>query len=68
MRWQILAGLAEVADDEAEMAGLRASAQEIITYIADHAGRPEHKQSFLDRPEVQRLLQISEEPAQTQGI
>jgi tetratricopeptide (TPR) repeat protein len=68
MRWQILAGLAEVADDEEEMAGLRASAQEIITYIADHAGRPEHKQSFLDRPEVQRLLQISEEPAQTQGI
>jgi tetratricopeptide (TPR) repeat protein len=56
MRWQILAGLAEINEDEGEATGLRWSAWETITYIANHAGRPEHRQSFLNRREVQRLM------------
>jgi hypothetical protein len=43
-----------------EAAELRSSAQDIVTYIADNAGRPEHRQSFLNRPEVQRLLPTGE--------
>ena len=42
MRWLILAGLAEVAEDEEEAAELRADAMEIVTSIAESAGRPEH--------------------------
>ena len=64
MRWQILAGLAEVAEDEQKAAELRQSAQEIITYIADNAGRSEHRQSFLNQPEVQRLLPANEDASE----
>jgi hypothetical protein len=60
MRWQILAGLAEVAEDEMEAAELRSSARDIVTYIADNAGRPEYRGSFLNRPEVQRLRPTGE--------
>jgi tetratricopeptide (TPR) repeat protein len=60
MRWQILAGLAEVADDEIEAAELRSAARDIVAYIAENAGRPEHRASFLNRPEVQRLLPTGE--------
>jgi len=58
MRWQILANLAEVTEDAEEVAKLRSSALDIITYIADNAGRSEHKQSFLNRAEVKRLLPV----------
>ena len=56
MRWQILAGLAEVAEDGEETAELRRAACEIVTYIANNAGRAEHRDSFLNRPDVQFLV------------
>ena len=59
-RWLILAGLAEVAGDEEEAAELRGGAREIVAYIADNAGRPEHRRSFLNRPEVRQLRPASE--------
>jgi hypothetical protein len=46
MRWQILAGLAEIAEDEASALELLSSAREIADIIADNAGRPD----------VQRLI------------
>jgi tetratricopeptide (TPR) repeat protein len=55
MRWQILAGLAEVVEDAQETAELRQSARDIVAHIAENAGRPEHRHSFLNRPDVRRL-------------
>jgi class 3 adenylate cyclase/tetratricopeptide (TPR) repeat protein len=62
--WQILATLAGVEDrvrnpDAARQ--LRSQAREIVNYIATNADPPEQKQSFLNRPEVQRLLAASKE-------
>ena len=55
MRWRILTGLAEIVGDVQEAAELRQSAREIVAYIAGNAGRPEIRQSFLNRPDVRRL-------------
>jgi len=53
-----LAGLAEVAEDGEETAELRRAANEIVTYIADNAGGDKHRDSFLNRPDVQRLVPV----------
>jgi len=55
MRWQILAALAEVATSEDEAADYRRSANEIVSSVAEHAGRPEHKQSFFNHKDLRRL-------------
>ncbi len=60
MLWQILSSLEQVetACGAAESAAtFRRLAQEYIGYIADHTGSPELRVSFLNLPEVQRVLQ-----------
>ena len=54
--WQISALLAEHCTDVAEKTVLLAEAREAVLFIADHAGTPEGRESFLNRSEVARLL------------
>jgi tetratricopeptide (TPR) repeat protein len=55
--WPILAALAEIASalGQAEAAGLRQQASEIVNYIAAHAPTPALRRSFLGRADVQSL-------------
>lgn len=52
---QILAALETAVNHPAAAQQYRQQAQEIITYIADHAGSNELRASFLALPAVQRL-------------
>jgi len=54
--WQISALLAEHCADAVEKDALLAEARTAVLFIADHAGSPEGRKSFLSRPEVARLL------------
>jgi hypothetical protein len=56
--WPILVALSDLAAQRgatAEAAQLRRQAQEIIAYIADHAGTPELRASFLNQSNVRAL-------------
>jgi ATP/maltotriose-dependent transcriptional regulator MalT len=62
MLWQILAALAEIESRRghvAEAENLRAQAREVIAFIADHAGTPELRASFLNLPDVRAVLEDS---------
>ena len=57
--WQILAELAEVETkrgNHSAAQGTLGRAQEIVNYIADHAGDDELRVSFLALPEVLSAL------------
>jgi tetratricopeptide (TPR) repeat protein len=57
--WEILFTLSQVTvrrGDVAQAEALRRQAQEIVEYIADHAGIPELCASFLQLPRVQAVL------------
>jgi hypothetical protein len=57
--WEILHTLSEVEaarGNAAEAEVLRGQAREIITYIADHAGSPDLRASFLSLPKVRDVL------------
>jgi len=59
MLWPIVALQADLAAEAGEAAqaeALRAQARSIVTSIADHAGSPELRASFLARPAVRALL------------
>jgi hypothetical protein len=55
MLWRILALQAELAGDPAQAEALLAQARAIIATIADHAGSPELRASFLARPAVRAV-------------
>jgi tetratricopeptide (TPR) repeat protein len=62
MLWQILAALAEIESRRghvAEAENLRAQAREVIAFIADHAGTPDLRTSFLNLPDVRAVLEDS---------
>jgi tetratricopeptide (TPR) repeat protein len=57
--WQILANLARieaVIGNPEEAASLRSQTQEVITYIANHAGSDDLRASFLKQPDVKRIF------------
>ncbi|MDX1415578.1 MAG: adenylate/guanylate cyclase domain-containing protein [Candidatus Promineifilaceae bacterium] len=56
MRWQILAGLAELAGDDAEGNALLKEANEMLTTLLQGIKQSEYQHAFRRRPEVQALL------------
>ena len=57
--WRILAALAEIERESADASSaqtLLRQAREIIDQIADRAGRPELRETFLDSPAVRAVL------------
>ncbi|HLF27553.1 MAG TPA: hypothetical protein VJG32_14560 [Anaerolineae bacterium] len=59
MRWRILAALSRIEaerDNAAEARRLRQQARKVIDYMAEHAGSPELRASFLNSPDVQRVI------------
>ncbi len=63
--WPILCMLSELEAQQgyASMAGfLQQQAREIINYIADHTGSPELRDSFLDLPQVQLVIESTKNP------
>ncbi len=58
MLWQILALQAALTDEPAQAEALLAQARAIVLSIADHAGSPELRASFLARPAVRAVIQI----------
>ena len=68
LRWRILACLVEIAQAQGrqgEADRYQKMGQEIVFYIADHAGSDELRASFLTLPEVQSLLQKSSPTVKT---
>ena len=57
--WRILALQAALAGEPAQAEALLAQARTIILSIADHAGSPELRASFLARPAVQAVIQVA---------
>jgi len=58
-QWPILAALSEVEarrGNQAEAQALRQQARAIVEFIADHAGSPELRASFLDLPDVKSVV------------
>jgi tetratricopeptide (TPR) repeat protein len=58
--WRILWHLSQIEDDPDDAATLRVEARALVEYIADHAGSPELRTSFLQRPEVRELFEAEE--------
>jgi len=57
--WPILVALSEIEaqhGNQAEAQALRRQAREIVEYIADHAGTPELRASFLGLPHVRAAM------------
>ncbi len=57
--WPILLALSEIEEQGGHHAAahaLRQQAQEIVEFIADHAGSPELRASFLNLPDVQNVM------------
>jgi hypothetical protein len=62
--WEILFALSQIEAERgnaAEAEALRRQAREIVEYIADHAGAPELRASFLGQPRVREALSIDSE-------
>jgi tetratricopeptide (TPR) repeat protein len=59
MLWPILAALAELGEpgDGAQAGALRRQARDIVDFMAAHAPSAALRRGFLDRPDVQALLQ-----------
>jgi len=59
MLWPILAALSQIEaqrGNPVEAQALRQQAREIVEFIADHAGSPELRASFLNLPDVQDVM------------
>ncbi len=57
--WMILAALSEIEKrrgNEVEARSLRRQTREIVEFIADHAGSPELRESFLSLHDVQNVM------------
>jgi len=57
--WMILAALADVETrrgNQAEARALRAQARKVVATIAEHAGMPELRASFLNLPDVKSVM------------
>jgi predicted ATPase/class 3 adenylate cyclase len=55
--WQILFGLSQLEDDPAVAQQLHQQAREIIGSISERIDRPELRESFLNQPQVQAVLE-----------
>ena len=54
--WQIFLALSKVETDPSEADNLRQQARQIVEYITDHINQDDLRQSFLNLPDVQEVL------------
>jgi hypothetical protein len=56
--WKILAAQAELASEPAQAEKLLSQARQVLTFIAENAGSPDRRQSFLRLPAVHKVMQL----------